>query len=244
MWENLSTREKRLIIVFISITAIFALYRFVWTSQLPRWQDITSKLQTERVALAKDKARAGRLPKLEQEFAALADEAAKVRQKFEVTLNDGNPYVEMGFRSEDKVTLTKVLPRPPESKGQYQVLPVQMELKGSYVGQLQFIKALENLPTMSEITQISMAAADKGPYPELQSGITLLLYSINDAVPGKLRGKWELGRFDIFSPTLQSIIDQEFEPLTGEQKPGNSGAVISSDYPKKGRTPVYSFPVK
>ena len=224
---------------------MFGLYRYAWLGEIPEWKKLTAELQLERVELSKDQARAGRLPALQTKLGGLAEEAQAVRRQFQVTLEDGNPYVEMGFRSEDKVILTKVTPQAVQNKGSYQVLPVQMELRGSYLGQLEFIDALETLPNMSEITAISMTAMDDEPYPELRTSITLLLYSILDAVPGRLRGEWELGRFDIFSPALQDMIDSTWQPPeVFKQVP----VVITdgkNDFVKTdGNAPVYTFPVK
>ncbi len=230
----------------IAVISLFGLYRYVWLGQIPRWQELRAQVQQEKAALAKARAEADKLPGLQQEVKEVNKQIGALREQFQVSLTDGNPYVEMGFRSRDKVILTGVNPQPIQNKGYYQVLPVDIELRGSYIGHLQFIKALESLPNMSEISGIQMSAVDGGAYPELQSSLTLLLYSITDSVPGKLRGQWQLGRFDIFSPALQQILDTVDKPgeeQTGPSTPQSGGSSLGSKK-SSGSKPVYHFPLR
>lgn len=244
MWERLTNREKRLIVVLLAVIIIVTGYRFLLAGQYSRWSSLKKEIAAGRTALLRDKKTTEKLPRLQEQAGRLAASLEEIRRKFRVNLSDGSAYVNLGMLLQKNVTLLKVTPQPVVGKGSYQVLPVDLELRGSYLALLDFIEALEKMPGMAEITKLEMTAVGDGSYPELDSRISLVLYSVEETAPGKVPGQWETGRFDMFSPVLQYLLDRT-EKQAG---PGISGESAASETNEAsflpGKTPSYHFPVK
>jgi len=242
LWGKLSTREKRLIVFLIAIICIFLLYKYLWVSQFSHWISLKEQIQQETMQINKDEQLVKQLPKLKQQLQQIENELSMLKEDFAVPITDGSTYVELGLQSQDKVSIVGVYPQPIVIKDYYQVLPMKVEIMGSYQGNLKFIQALENMPAVLEITKLNISTVDGSP--ELKADITLLLYSLNGVSSGRLQEQWEVGRFDIFSPSLDHLLNEMPKSNYDYSQPSQGKAETKQSPDSIRNSPIYQFPVR
>ena len=244
MWGKLSTREKRMIILLITIIMIFLLYKYLWVSQFSHWTSLKDQIRQETMQITKNEQMVKQLPKLEQQLRQIEKDLSMVKEDFAIPITDGSTYVELGLQSQDKVSIVGVYPQPVVTKDYYQVLPMNIEVMGSYLGSLKFIQALESMPQVLEITQLNMWTVDGSTDQELRTDITLMLYSLKGISSGSLKEQWEVGRFDIFSPSLEQLLNKMPKAVYGYGEQSHGASEVTEPPGSISNSPIYQFPVR
>ncbi|GAW94141.1 type 4a pilus biogenesis protein PilO [Calderihabitans maritimus] len=255
MWNNLSSRNRKLLLVGGAVLVILLFYRFVWQGQYARYLEGKQQLMQRKKEIEVALRKVDRLPSLERQRARLENRLREIKRKFDRDIESGVPYVEMGLESRNRVRLAAIHPQPVVSKGSYLVLPLQLRLQGDYPSLLDYIYSIENLPSLAEINSIRITALEEELMPQLEAELNIVFYSLPEAEPAELDLEWRLGRFDIFSPALQQLVeststireaDTNRRPEPGEKyQPGGGEPENFKERPPESidRDP-YTFPVR
>jgi len=191
---------------------------------------------------------------------------AAIKLHFTTDIKSGIPVIEMGRRL-DGLSLIGVYPKDIIEEESYSVLPLDLKVRGTYVDILGFIQALESISQAMSVQALSIYDSQE----QAESGdqviiadMKLAFYGLKGGAVSRIGEDWTLGRFDIFSPALQDLLDAiragtsagTFPAVPKESKPKTPAPAPSNPKPQGGATPdvvlpkedkpedIYSFPVK
>lgn len=267
MWAKLSVREKKLVVVLFVLVTIMVFYQFIWQVQYPRYVSLKETLLAEKAKLEQAESIAVNWPDLEARRRDTESRLASIKMKFTSDLNSGMPIVEVGQRL-DTLKLIGIYPAAVLEKDSFLILPLDLRLRGTYVEILEFIQAIESLPQAVSIQALGLSKEAVAPEGDGQlpgndqvvtADLKLAFYGLKDGPVAKVSGEWSLGRFDIFSPALQDLLDasrnsgnakppgssQGQTPRKASNSPGGKGgleAVLPKD--EQPEEDPYAFPVK
>lgn len=238
MWVKLSVREKKLVAVLFVLVTVMVFYQFFWQAQYPRYVSLKKTLLAEKAKLEQAASIAVNWPDLEARRRDTESRLASIKMKFTSDLNSGMPIVEVGQRL-DTLKLIGIYPAAVIEKDSFLILPLDLKLRGTYVEILEFIQAIESLPQAVSIQALELSKGTAAPEGDGQlpgddqvvtADLKLAFYGLKDGAVAKVSGEWSLGRFDIFSPALQDLLDATRDP--GNAKPpGNSRRVTPQQPP-------------
>jgi len=131
--------------------------------------------------------------------------------KFQVSLATGYPLVYLDTDDLD-LKLDNITPYPVSKTDFYSSLQVDMRINGTYLSVLTYLERIENLPAIVEIVSPTITVNEDR---QVVCDFTLNIYStdipfsLNDETPKNL------GKFDIFTPFLQTLasIDVELDSI-------------------------------
>lgn len=215
---SLSPREKILLTVLIVTLASFFSFRYLLLPSFNHFQNLKQTLTTTQAKLRENRTTALALKQERTRFEEAQARYQKVRASFSSNLQDGGLVVNLGLEAiRCGVTITAFKPQATEVKEEYLVLPVEMELKGSYGSVLAFTESLEKrvaLPNLTTIRKLKLTSAEEREgtasastenilSDRIKAELTVLFYS--EASPtGKLAleeiARWRVGRKIPFTP--------------------------------------------
>ncbi|KKM10855.1 hypothetical protein SY88_11420 [Clostridiales bacterium PH28_bin88] len=264
MTGKLSAREKRLVSILIVLILVMVFYQFIWQVQYPRYTFLRGRLQTEAAKLDRARETASTLQDVQARRRETEARLAAVKLHFTTDLKGGTPVVEMSRRLEG-VELLGVYPKDIIEEDSYMVLPLDLKVRGTYVDILGFIQAMESLPQAVSIQALGLSGGEPANETTdagnlaITADMKLAFYGVKEGPAAKVGGDWTLGRFDIFSPALQDLLDatrnsDKAKPPGNSQReapkqpshPPNDKAGVEAVLPKNQQTEEdpYSFPVK
>lgn len=202
-----------LVALLLCTSLITGFYFTFIKNQLPRYREVRQQLEDTSFKLEANKRLVERFSELEKKNKALKDELERTQKPFDIDAANGINYYFMGrYALDASVDIIEVIPQPLVDKEQYLELPLDLKIRGQYLDILQFFEMLElDLPSASEIRYMTMKpAAESGGhnlYPNLEAHLQIITYSTQTPKAMKLAQEWNLGRFDIFSPTVEIDVD-------------------------------------
>ncbi|SFR02836.1 type 4a pilus biogenesis protein PilO [Desulfoscipio geothermicus] len=232
MWQNLSSREKAMLMVLGIIILLAGFYYFLLKPQLDAYALVTGQLAVKQAELQKAELTL-RAKKMEtKKAAAVREQLADYTPLFDTEFRQGSAMVLIGLKAADlQVTVSNLEPAGIVDRESYLVLPVKLGLKGNYTNVLTLLNEIEKLPNLVEIRTMDIKADDAGnaagessptgglPTPgKVQCASDLLIYS--DPTPeGRLYlaqekiMAWRVGRPDPFA------IPERVAPYPGASLP-------------------------
>lgn len=230
MWNRLSNREKILLSITAFAAFVYAAYHFLLGPQIKAYQDKAARLKEARAMFAHLDAQAGAL---KLETAALEQAQARLKKlldKFSTQMQDGLFLVQFGRQAEKNgVQIRKFKPLDPVDFGYISVLPVEIELRGTYPSIISVINYLENVANLTEIRNLKFQAdtqqttksnrqeaatvgsavyeTQAAPLPETITASMLLLIYSQPSPEGRMQleeiKKWSAGRPNPFIPQIR-----------------------------------------
>ncbi|MBO8128755.1 MAG: type II secretion system protein M [Peptococcaceae bacterium] len=237
MWNNLSTREKRLLGLLAVLLVCVGLYWFVFK---PQWQ-ACSRLRSE-LELARKQLKAARntCAALDRETKALHKaeaELADLRAFFYTDLQDGGTVFDFGLKALEKnVVITKFKPFAVIDRETHLVLPIELGVRGAYPAVAAYLDLLEHLFCLSEIRFLDIEAEKEDALPtgDVQAEALLLLYS-EPSPEGRLMleemSRWDVGRFNAFArpASTAALLPGKTAPRNNYRS-GNASGVSEPDF--------------
>lgn len=162
-YQLLSPREKVLVVSLLVMIFFTLAYQFIIDKQITAYQDVSNQLAETRQQLAKAKNILGR-EKIEQERAREVEAKLNtVLKYFDTNMQAGKVLVSLNWQADQcGVNLEKVKPMSVVDKNYYLEIPATIKVSGLYNNVVDFIRALEKLPNVSEIRRADFrSASDK-----------------------------------------------------------------------------------
>lgn len=218
MWQNLSSREKAMLMVLGIIILLAGFYYFLLRPQLDAYASVTGQLAVKQAELQKAELTLRAKKAETKKAAAVREQLAGYTPLFDTEFRQGSAMVLIGLKAADlQVTLSNLEPAGIVDRESYLVLPVKLGLKGNYTNVLALLNEIENLPNLVEIRTMDIQADSAGntagassptsglPVPgNVQCTCELLIYS--DPTPGGVLYlaqekimTWRVGRPDPFA---------------------------------------------
>lgn len=203
---RLTAREQKLLLI-LGVLLIFSLFfQFFLGKQWPRFVELKQALETKRQNLIDTQNLIQELPLLQERERQAQRQLNLLTARYQ-GFNTGTVFFEIGKRAQ-KIELAGVYPGEVKWTEGYMVLPLQIKAKGSYIEVLEFMRQLENLPFLSEITLPSIKALEEEDMVSAQ--FVLNLYDGGWALEKNLTEHGSLGKFhQIFRYLRQDSLEHE-----------------------------------
>lgn len=273
MLEKLSTREKNLLLVLVGLLLGVAIYYGPVRYQIPKYRETRQQIAIHKREIQSVISKLQQLSKLEAKNGELKQELDVVKKPFETDIRNGTNYFFIGKHAvNNAVRITKTAPLSVQVKKLYLEMPLNIQVRGQYNKILQFVKLVEqDMPNTSELRHLAMkcagaqvsspeskdAAASTAPVglvmgsnPDVEAELKIITYLSQSPKAARLAQEWPLGRFDVFSPTVDvpGPINEKGEtgiipatPDNSTPKDGDTGAgqpVFATQIPTAGTAPV------
>jgi len=207
VWEKLSLREKRLLLLLIFVLAAVAAYNIIWQVQYPRFISLQANLRAEREKLAQAKSIEKNLPELEAARHETEDRLAEIKAKFTGDSRWGLTMIEIG-RYLDEMTLMAVSPSEAIPQEHFYEVAVNVKVKGMYSEIRLFVNAIDKMPLVAvrALRLLSDKVANQVPVqlaaigPPVLAELNLVFYSLMDGQVPSIDKQRILDRFELFAP--------------------------------------------
>jgi len=175
---NLSSREKKIIILMISFIFIVILYKFFLVPYMDKWKSTTAQIQAMETRIKHAKQL-----KANPALAAYAQETIQNQ-----TSAVANLLEKMESWSVDAgVSITSVRPGPVQNRGNYTELNYEVEVAGDLETLCRFIDAIEQPGVIARINKIRIAKP-KDILKDITANITVSTLSLPESTPIKKTG--------------------------------------------------------
>lgn len=213
--QNLSPREKFLLLLFLVVAGLFFTHRVVLGYQLPHYLQVKKELTNQKARLAAVQEAALKLSLLKEELARTETELSMTKLKLGLTLRDKEAFLAAAQPQDKGVRLLLFRPLEAEKRGSFNVQPFQVSVEGVYPQVENYLRQLENLPALIQIKDLKLTAKPGGN-GEVEANFILDFYELGDGgeIPSEAKAValLPLGRSDIFLPLSPQ------NSLSGEEK--------------------------
>lgn len=173
---NISSREKRMIILMVSFISIVILYKYFFVPYLDKWKSTTAQILAMETRLTHAKQL-----KANPTLAAYSQETIQNQ-----TAAIANLLEKMESWSEEAgVTMTSVRPGPVQNRGNNSELFYDVEVAGDLRTLCRFIDAIEQPGVIARINKIRISKP-KDILKDITAVITVSTLSLPESAPRKL----------------------------------------------------------
>jgi type IV pilus assembly protein PilO len=201
-WQNLSVRERKIILVLGAVSALTVFYLYVLSPQIEALGAIRQDTATVEQELATAERLLAAVPTQREALERAEADLDNLRSLFVTDMQDGAMIVDVGLRAiEDGVAIILFRPLAVVEKEHLLELPIEIGVRGAYPSVLSYLQSLQGLPNVSELRQLKFQKKEGEAAGGVQSDFLLVIYS--DRSPeARLHlaqlGHWLVGRYDAF----------------------------------------------
>ena len=168
MLDNLSARERSLLVVLLGVVLICIVYFGIGKYLYPQFRQVKENLNFKRQELMEVSSRISNLSMLEKENNELKIKLQNLTNSFNKEVRNGVNYYYIGKHAgENGVTVREMKPLPYEDNEEFIKIPLDLTGRGEYRQIIKFIELVEkDMPNTSEITSLEIYPAGM-PRPDL-----------------------------------------------------------------------------
>lgn len=183
MYQNLSSREKKMLLVLAVVIILSGFYVFLLRPQIGNCTENMDKLKQKREQLQKAEATLHSRKEEEKKYAEFQIKWKDYTVKLDTEYRRGSSLVLIGLKAADLgVTINKLVPGGIIDKKDYLELPLVLEVEGEYENVRQLLNEIETLSNTTEIRALK-ASVNKEELKLKISGwekpVTVAAYPVN-----------------------------------------------------------------
>jgi Tfp pilus assembly protein PilO len=175
---NLTSREKRMVILMVSFVMLVVIYRFFLVPYIDNWKSTTTQIRSMETRLKHAKQLKANPGLVIYSQNTIQNQTAAVANLLE---NLESWSVDAGL------TMTSVRPGPVQSRGSYTELNYEVEVTGDLETLCRFIDKIEQPGVIARLNKIRLAKP-KDILKDITANLTISTLCISEAVPGKKTG--------------------------------------------------------
>ncbi|ACA59489.1 hypothetical protein [Candidatus Desulforudis audaxviator] len=192
MWQNLSERQRLLVMVAATVLVFALLYLLVLSRQISAFQRAGAALEATSAELQQYRAKAARFEVEKEREAASQIRLEELSRHFDTNYQSGTVLVMLGIKAlEEEVFIAGLKPGAVIERTGYLVLPVELEFWSTYASCLSLINYLENLGNLVHVLNLEiqqyfggndlLTVFEHGLEPVVRTKVTLAFYTVPDA---------------------------------------------------------------
>lgn len=229
---NISERDKTLLVILIIGLLFFFFYQFVWAGMGPAYRQARQDLAETQSRLEEAEQKISRLPAVQQRREEAWQSFTRTERNFRLNLTAGDPYLELAEKAR-ALRVIAVQPQAVQDREFYLELPLVMRVQGDYLAVAGFMEQVERLPNLPRIKTLQVAAV-AGPEgtatgSPVEAEINLSLYGSKAAASMLPARPAIAGRFNAFTPALDTLLAAALPQETGAPAAGNPEGELAAE---------------